>query len=291
MPHNDSTDFDKLWDYNNPAETEKKFRELMPEAEKWKDKAAYIELLTQLARTQGLQMNFDEAHEILDKVMKLLKPEHSRARIRFMLERGRTFNSSKQYDKAEELFEAAFLQAEKFNEDYLAVDAAHMMGIVAKAGESLKWNDIAVQIAEKSGDINAKAWLGPLYNNTGWTYHDMGEYTKALELFEKNVKWHTDRNSKKELSIAWWCVARTLRSLNRQEEALKMQNEITDLNNHLGLEEDGYNMEETGECLLDINKTAESKPYFKKAYELLSQDIWVAENEKPRLQRLKELSE
>jgi hypothetical protein len=40
-----------------------------------------------------------------------------------------------------------------------------------------------------------------------------------------------------------------------------------------------------------MNKKDEAKPYFKKAYELLSKDIWMAENEKPRLDRLKELGE
>src|SRR5512145_2623109 len=96
-------DFMKLWDYNNPAETEKKFRELLPQAEKSKDTAYLIELWTQIARTQGLQRKFDEAHKILDKVMKMIGPAHILPRIRYMLERGRTYNSSKVYDKAEEI--------------------------------------------------------------------------------------------------------------------------------------------------------------------------------------------
>ncbi|MCI0450348.1 MAG: tetratricopeptide repeat protein [Chlorobi bacterium] len=284
-------DFDKLWDYNNPAETEKKFREVEDEIKASGDTAYYAELLTQIARTQGLQMKFDEAHRILDDAEKLLKDNQHRAQIRYLLERGRTYNSSKVYDKARELFIKAYELGLKTGEDNLTVDAAHMMGIVEKAEESLKWNEIAMKHAEQSKDEDAKKWLGSLYNNTGWTYHDMGDYNKALELFERNVIWHTQRNTKQGLSIAKWCVARTLRSLGRNEEALEKQIELSAFNREIGLDEDGYNSEEIGECLLALNRTDESKPYFKKAYELLSKDIWLQENEKERLERLKKLGE
>jgi tetratricopeptide (TPR) repeat protein len=279
-------DFDKLWDYNNPAETEKKFKALLTDAEKSKDKAYLIELTTQIARTQGLQMKFEDAHKTLDKAMKMLKPEHIRPRIRYMLERGRTYNSSKVFDKAGELFLAAFQQAEKYEEDNYAIDAAHMMGIVEKGEESLRWNEIAIHMAEVTEDSKARGWLGSLYNNTGWTYHDMGEYQKALELFEKNVLWHTERKSKKQLGIARWCVARTLRSIGETENALKMQIELNDWYKEKEIEEDGYVFEEIGECMLALGKAEDAKPYFRKAYEMLSKDIWLAANEKDRLERL-----
>ncbi len=284
-------DFDKLWDYNDPAATEKKFIELLPGAEKGKDKEYYLELMTQLARTKGLQMKFDEAHEILDKVMKQLKPEHIVPRIRFMLERGRTYNSSKVTDKARELFMAAYMQADKYKEDNLAINAVHMLGIVDKGEDSLRWNELAIGLAEETKDEKAKGWLGTLYNNTGWTYHDMGEYDKAMNLFEKQVEFFQDRKSKGTLAIAKWCVARCLRSMNKPEEALAKQMELREWMEKEGIDRDGYNSEEIAECLYMLNRKDESKPYFKNAYEKLSQDIWLAENEKERLNRLKELGE
>ena len=216
-------DFDKLWNYEDPAATEAKFRELLPAAEKGKDRGYYIELLTQLARTQSLQRKFDKAHEILDKAMKLISADHIVPRIRFMLERGRTYNSSKEYEKARELFHAAYLQSEKYGEDNLAIDAVHMLGIVDKDEESLKWNNLAIEMAERTTDEKAKSWLGPLYNNTGWTYHDMGEYDKALSIFENHTGWHTKKNPGMQLYNAKCSVARCLRSLGRVEEAREMQ--------------------------------------------------------------------
>jgi len=283
--------FDKLWDYNNPAETANKFREILPQAEASGDTAYLIELLTQIARTEGLQMKFDEAHKILDRAESLLTENYKRPRLRYLLERGRTYNSSKVYDKARELFLEAYNLGVVIKEDNLAIDAVHMLGIVDKGDESLKWNELAIGMAEKTNDSRAKGWLGALYNNTGWTYHDMGQYDKALELFEKNVVWHTERKSTTELGIAKWCVGRTLRSLNRVDEALKTQLELMQWFKDNILDEDGYNCEEIGECLLLQNKNKEAKPYFKKAYELLSKDIWLAENEKERLERIKQLGE
>ncbi len=284
-------DFDKLWNYEDPAATEAKFRELLPAAEKGKDKSYYIELLTQLARTQSLQMKFDKAHELLDKAMKMITAEHIVPRIRFMLERGRTYNSSKEYEKARELFHAAYLQAEKYGEDNLAIDAVHMLGIVDKGEDSLKWNNLAIEMAERTMDEKAKRWLGSLYNNTGWTYHDMEEYDKALSLFERNVTWHTERKSGIQLYIAKWSVARCLRSLGRVEEALKMQMGFRDSENEKMACEDGYNNQEIGECLLALGRVEESKPYFREAYKLLSNDAWIAANEKEILEDLKAKSE
>jgi hypothetical protein len=79
--------------------------------------------------------------------------------------------------------------------------------------------------------------------------------------------------------------------MDRTEEALKIQlgllNEIKEKN----IEQDGYIFEEIGECLLHLGKKEESKKYFISAYKLLSKDIWLSANEKPRLARLKKLGD
>jgi tetratricopeptide (TPR) repeat protein len=291
MSENTLPVFDSLWDYNNPAETGKKFREILPQAETSGDTEYLAELLTQIARTEGLQMKFDEAHKILDKAEKLLTENYKRPRLRYLLERGRTYNSSKVPDKAKQLFLEAYHLGNEIKEDNLAIDAVHMLGIVDKGEESLKWNNLAIEMAEKSGVQKAKNWLGSLYNNTGWTYHDMKHYDKALDLFEKNVVWHTERKSVRQLGIANWCVARTLRSLGRVDEALQKQFELMKWWEENVKDEDGYIYEEIGECMLLKNNDDEAKPYFRKAHEILSKDIWLAENEKERLDRLKKFGE
>ena len=56
-----------MWDYNDPAGTGKKFLELLPDAKASGDRSYLAQLLTQIARTRGLQMKFDEAHKTLDE--------------------------------------------------------------------------------------------------------------------------------------------------------------------------------------------------------------------------------
>src|SRR5687768_3073602 len=94
----DLPDIDSLWDYNNPRESERRFMELIPLAERSGDRNYHAELLTQFARTQSLQQKFDAAHAILDRAEKLLDDSTPRARVRYLLERGRTHNSAGQPD-------------------------------------------------------------------------------------------------------------------------------------------------------------------------------------------------
>lgn len=283
-------EINSLWNYSDPAVTEKKFNELLPEAEKSEDKDYLVQLITQIARTQGLQMQFDEAHKTLDKALKMLDSDTPLGEVRYMLERGRVYNSSKHPDEARKFFIEAYQKAMERGYDFYAVDAAHMMGIVEKDDESLKWNEIAITDAEESNDPKANGWLGSLYNNTAWTYFDMKNLDKAMELHQKNVEWHTKRGSVKELLIAKWSVARILREMGKYEEALDAQMQLLEESEGKKLKEDGYGYEEIAENLHLLGRTDESKPYFKKAYDSLSKDIWLAEYEKDRLERLNEMS-
>ncbi|MBN2541847.1 tetratricopeptide repeat protein [bacterium] len=282
-------DLDKLWDYNDPAATESVFRELIPKAKEANDTSYHAIILTQVARAQGLQGKFEQAHATLDSVLELLKRDYKVATVRYMLERGRVYNSSGERNKAREFFLNAWDNATKSGEDYYALDAAHMMGIVEKPEKQLEWNLQAIKIAESSEDQKTQAWLGALYNNIGWTYHNLGEYEKALDVFQKALDWRIKMQSLPEIRIARWCVGRTLRSLNRIDEALQIQIGLLKEIEDKKAEPDGYVYEELGELLLLQDKEKKARKYFKTAYEILSQDAWLVEHEQERLQRIKEL--
>jgi len=280
-------DFDALWDYSHPAETETKFRELLPKIPE--DEPAYLELLTQIARTNSLRQKFDEAHQILDQVEKQLDETASHPKIRYLLERGRTFNSSGQSEQAQPLFQQALDIAQQLGQDFYAVDALHMLAIVAPPASALDLNMRAIQMAESSPDEKARNWLGSLYNNTGWSYHDMGEYDTALKIFQKAEAYFRSKGRVRETRIAVWTVARCLRSLKRFEEALSMQMKLMEEFDFAG-ETDGYVFEEIGECLLALERAEEAKFYFAYAYSELSQDDYLVRHESKRIDRLKGLS-
>jgi tetratricopeptide (TPR) repeat protein len=277
---------DELWDYDHPAETEAKFRALLPARAANRDDHA--QLLTQIARALGLQRKFDEAHQTLDTAEALLTADMVRARVRYLLERGRVFNSSGQPDRAQPFFLEAWERARAGGEDFYAVDAAHMLAIVAPPDQQMAWNLKALAHAEQSADARARNWRGSLYNNIGWTHHDAGEFDEALAMFEKALRFREEQGREREIDIAQWCVARALRSLGRIEAALQVQRSLRAKHEHAG-ERDGFVLEELGECLLALNRPDEARPHFAAAYEELCKDPWLAANEPTRLQRLKEL--
>lgn len=284
-------DFDKLWNYNNPAETEKKFKEIISSEQVTTDKEYYLQLLTQIARTQGLQKKFNQAHKTLDEVEAKLNTTTPISEIRYNLERGRVFNSAKQTDKAHKFFVKAFELSTKQEQDNLSVDAAHMVAIAELTPEKqLEWNLKAIKIAENSKDSKAKDWLGSLYNNLGWTYHDSKNYDQALDFFSKALVFRTSKGDIKSIRIAKWSVARAYRSLKQYGEALKIQK---DLKNEFeaSSEKDGYVFEELAEIYLAEKKSDLAKKYFNLAYTELSKDDWFKNNEASRLQRIFDLSD
>jgi tetratricopeptide (TPR) repeat protein len=281
---------DTLWDYDHPAQTEAAFRALLPQAQASGNRSYTLELLTQIARAQGLRRDFAAAHETLDQVQVLLTAELSRARVRYLLERGRVLNSSGHPEEARPLFEAAWEQGLACHEDLHAIDAAHMVAIVAPPEEKLEWNRKGLALVERTSDARARKWGGSLYNNIGWAYHAQAQYQQALEAFQRALAWRQVQADPREILIAKWCVARAFRSLGQLEEALRMQQALHEAWQSLGGSA-GYVEEELGECLLALERPEEARPYFAQAYVKLSQDPWLVATEPARLERLKRLAE
>lgn len=282
-----------LWDYNDPAETAVRFQQLLPAVEASDNRAYHVELLSQLARTHSLRRQFAEANEFLSQAEALLTDEMAIPKMRCLLERGRTFNSAGDPERALPMFREAFTlgTAVGTQADFHTIDAAHMMAIAEPLPvDQLQWNEAALTLAEASPDARAGGWRGSLYNNIGWAYHDIGEYEKALEIFEKALAWRkTHHQDKPEtIRIANWCVGRTYRSLNRLDEALALQQALLAEYQGVG-QTDGFVYEEIAECLLALGRGDEARPYFTHASAELAQLAWLVAGEPERIARLAEL--
>ena len=281
--------FDTLWDYQDPKATEQRLRALLPEARASGDRSYCVQLLTQIGRTLSLQGRFDEAHAVLDEAESRLTPELRTARIRCLLERGRSYNSAQRQALAIPLFEQAWALGLAAGEDFHAVDAAHMLGIAEATPErQMAWNRQALDLAERSE--TARRWLGSLYNNIGWTLAGQGQYPAALPLFERAVNLRAEQGTPAQLRSARWCVAKMKRLLGSTVEALAMQEDLlADARAHG--DPYGFIAEELGECLLALGRAAEARPHFAAAYRLLSQDAWLVRDEPARLERLRALGD
>jgi tetratricopeptide (TPR) repeat protein len=283
-------DFDAQWDFDRPAETETRFRALLDAAERIANRPYGLELRTQVARALGLQGKFEEALVLLDTVEKELTPDLNRVRVRYLLERGRVFNTASRPERAKPLFLDAWTLARAAHEDNLAVDAAHMVAIVESGKAAESWNLTALEYAGKSRDPKARWWRASLYNNLGWTYHGDGRYKEALAVFRKALKARDEMAQAEPTRIARWTVARCLRSLGRVREALAMQREQVALFEEQRREPGPYVCEEMAECLYALGQKSESREWFAKANAALSRDEWLAKHEATRIARLKLLS-
>ncbi|MBK8740901.1 MAG: tetratricopeptide repeat protein [Betaproteobacteria bacterium] len=281
-------DFEQLWDYSKPADSEARFRAEL--ARHPPGTEAHAQLLTQIARTHSLRRNFDQAHQLLDQVEAGLAAVSPKVRVRYELERGRAFNSAGDKARASALFAAAWERAGAAGLDFYAIDAAHMMAIVAPPAVQHDWNLKALALTERTPDPRAKKWLVALYNNIGWTYHDQKDYPAALDVFQKALAAAEARGRPEAVRIAQWTIARCLRSLGRVDEALQRQLALRD-DPAATSAGDGYVHEEIGENLLALGRASEARPSFARAHVLLKDDGYLQANEPQRLARLRELGE
>ncbi len=251
---------------------------------------------TQVARALGLLREFDEARTALDAVALRADDQPASAasdhvHARLAIERGRVLNSAGSPAEALPEFLEAYRLATAAGAPGLAVDALHMCAIAAGSVDgpaaTIAWNDRAIAEAEASDDPAARAWLGSLFNNSGWARHDAGEFHEAVRMFARALAVQQESGEEPELTIARWAVARCLRSLGRIHEALRIQEELAESPVGAG---DGFVHEERGECLLALGRAEEARPAFALAYQLLCADEWLAATEPDRLARLRDLA-
>jgi len=275
-------DIDSYWEYADPAASEARFRGLLEQVRG----DARLEVQTQIARTFSLRRDFAQAHRLLDEVEPQLATAGAAPRVRYLLERGRTFNSAGEKDRARPLFVEAWEIAGAAGLEGLAVDAAHMVPIVVGGAEGAEWTRRGVELARRSADAKARAMLPALLNNHAWNLHDEGRHAEALPVFrEAEVAWlATGRQPQGR--IARWSVARCLRSLGRFEEALAIQRALEQEWVAAG-QADGYVFEEMAELLDATGKPDQAQPYFRRAADELGKDAWFVENEPRRLARLR----
>lgn len=287
---------DAMWDFDDPAASEARFRSAIGESI---ELAQQAELRTQLARAQALQRQFDKAHGTLNEVERSLHshegdPAFDEVRVRLPLERGRVFNSSGEKENALPLFERAWNAARENGNDHLAVDAAHMVAIVhgsqQRSDAAMQWNRHALELAESSEQARARQWRGSLHNNIGWTLHSSGRFEEALRHFEQALDARLEQGKPSEIRIARWSIARCLRSLGRLERALDIQRAIAEELRLSGAPPDGFVDEELGECLLALGHADAAQPHFAAAHALLSKDPWLVESEPHRIERLARLA-
>lgn len=173
---------DQMWDFDDPVQSEARFRAALTHGKYDDDEQA--ELTTQLGRAIGLQGRFEEADALLDAI----DSDEPTVSVRVLLERGRLLNSSGHAAMAVPLFEQAAELADHLSEEFLAVDALHMLAI-ADSAHAEAWTRSALEYASTVHGDRTKRWMVSLHNNLGWILHDAGRCAEAMVEFQLAAQW------------------------------------------------------------------------------------------------------
>ncbi len=207
-----------LWDFADLDATEHRLRAAL-DAESTDGGRA--EVLTQLARVEGLRGDFEAGDRLVDEAA-ALADEHGVAAARVDLERGRLRRSSGDREAALPLFESAFALASEAGSWFVAADAAHMAALAAPGREGFaEWTQRGIALGEEHEE--AAYWAGPLLNNLGWDQYEAGELEAALDTFERALLVRErEPESPEPIAIARYAVGKALRGLDRSEEAVPL---------------------------------------------------------------------
>jgi tetratricopeptide (TPR) repeat protein len=222
-------DVKALWDFDDPAASEARFREALAGAEG--DDALVLE--TQIARTCGLRRDPVRAREVLDTVRARLATAGTEPRVRYELELGRTWISAvtapeertpEAVAAARDAYLRAFDMACDAGLEDLAIDAVHMLAIVeARPQDQLAWIDRGLALAAASSQSAARRWEASLRNNRGMALHEQGRDLEASEEFRQALALRETEGDPGSIRVAWWMVGWSLRNLLELEEALEIQ--------------------------------------------------------------------
>jgi tetratricopeptide (TPR) repeat protein len=222
-------DLNALWDFGNPALSEQRFRQALAQTQG----DEVLVLHTQIARTHSLRKDFDAARSVLRQIEPAIATAGSEARVRYHLEFGRTFASAAHDPKsltpeakaqARHHFEAALGVARGARLDGLGIDAIHMFAFIDTApADQLKWGQAALEVVLSSTQDSARRWEASVRNNIGVALGQLGRHEEALDQFQQALAIRERGTNAQATRVAHWMVARTLRSLQRHDEALAIQ--------------------------------------------------------------------
>jgi tetratricopeptide (TPR) repeat protein len=273
-----------LWDFDDLTATEERLRAQLA-VETSDDGRA--EVLTQLARVEGLRGEFDRADALADEAERLAESEAARARLD--LERGRIRRSSGDRDAARPLFESAYSAALGAEQYFMAADAAHMAALAAPDRDRVvEWTQRGIDLAERHEP--ASYWLGPLLNNLGWEYYDAGDFEPALDAFERALAAREREPDKPgPIEIARYAVGKTLRTLDRPDEAIPLLERAAAWASEQGAP-DGWFHEELAEEYAAVGRRDDAGEQARLALPLLERDDPSFAEDAERRARLTELA-
>jgi tetratricopeptide (TPR) repeat protein len=274
-----------LWDFGDLDASERRFRAALAEEPSDEGRS---EILTQLARIEGLRGDFDAGERLADEAAALAETSGVAA-VRVDLERGRLLRSSGSPEAALPLFASAFDTATHGRHWFLAADAAHMAALAAPGREGfVHWTRRGVDLAEQHEE--ASYWAGPLLNNLGWEHYEAGELEPALDAFERALAAREREPENQEpIALARYAVGKVLRALGRSEEAVPLLEQSVAWAAEEG-KPDGWYHEELALELAAVGREEDAREHARLAIPLLDEADPSFPDDAGRTSRLRALA-
>ncbi len=242
------------------------------------NRSVEVEALSQMARMHLILERKEQGREYLHQAEQRAVESDPMGWSRFLGVRGRFEWKDDDLESAYKTFEEMYAYCRTHRLWGRAIDAAHMIAIVAKTPEEqIEWGKRGIQAAKEGGMEN---WLGTLWNNLAATYYDIRQFDSALECYLKAREYHWRFSDETAKLFADYQVGMTYRQLGKNEEALTWLRPVLAwaerLGNHSAI---GQACEDLGEIAVAQGKVTEGLELLKRArseYRLAGFDTsWV----------------
>ena len=205
-----------------------------------------VESLSQVARLNLIAGNTEIGRDWLEKARERVSSSEPLGWSRFLGVEGRFEWKAGNLKTAQQTFEQMFEYCIENSLWGRAVDAAHMVAIVAEnIDEQIKWTNNGIELAEAHG---SHQWLGPLWNNLGGIYYDNKQFAKALESYLKAREYHWQYSSESSKLFADYHVGMTYRFLGNLDDSAKWLRPVLAWAERIG------NHSAIGQCCEDLGE-------------------------------------
>jgi tetratricopeptide (TPR) repeat protein len=187
-------------DYDRAREAYGRVAEM---AEKSDLTSELTEAYSMIARCYLIVDRKEEGRPWIEKAGKTASPGEPLGWSRFLGVKGRFEWQDNENEAATGTFKAMYEYCSDHNLHDRAIDAAHMMAITGTPEEQVEWGLKGIKEAE-AGRVTR--WLGPLWNNLGWTYEHNGDYEKAIEAYGKARDYHYEYGNERNKVVADWAL-------------------------------------------------------------------------------------
>ena len=240
------------------------YLEVVEVARKEFNRSVEVEALSQAARMNLILGNLETGKDYLSQAQERASESDPMGWSRYLGVKGRFEWKGYDLKAARRTFDQMF---EFCNANALwgrAVDAAHMIAIVAESPEEqIEWGRRGIEAAE-AGD--EERWLGPLWNNLAGTYYDQKQFDSALECYTKAREYHWRFSGETSKLFADYHVGMMHRLLGNFEKAGRWLRPVLAwaerIENHATI---GQACEDLGEAAIGLGNKTEGLKLLKRA--------------------------